>query len=73
MGRVRDALDQLPGPGERAFASVLPGCAETGALLVRSDDGVRAQLTGGEDTSCAAAVYFLATFRISAELVGDAT
>jgi hypothetical protein len=72
LDQARDALDQVPGSGERMFAYVLPGCAETGAVLVREDGGVEAELTGGEDTNCAAAVYFLATFRVSAELVGDA-
>lgn len=70
--QARDALDQKSGPEERAFAYVLPGCADTGAVLVEKDGGVGAELTGGEETNCSAAVYFLATFRISTELVGDA-
>jgi hypothetical protein len=72
LDQARDALDQVPGSNERMFAYVLPGCAETSAVLVREDGGVGAELTGGEDTNCAAAVYFLATFRIPAELVDGA-
>jgi hypothetical protein len=67
VDQARDALELAPGSGERAFAFVLPGCAETGAVLVSEDGGVGAELTGGEDTNCAGAVHFLATFRISAE------
>lgn len=73
LDQARDALDQVPGSNkERMFAYVLPGCAETSAVLVREDGGVGAELTGGEDTNCAAAVYFLAMFRIPAELVDGA-
>lgn len=73
MDQARAALSTSPGPEERAFAFVLPGCAETGAELVIADGEIDAELTGGEDTACATAVYFLATFRVPADDVGDAT
>jgi hypothetical protein len=67
--QARDALDQAPGSADRMLAFVLPGCSEDSAVLVSKDGGVGAELTGDEETQCAAAAYFLATFRVSAELV----
>lgn len=55
--------------GERGFAFVLTGCAETGAVLLVGHEKITADLTGGEDTDCDAPGYFLATFAIPASAV----
>ncbi|GHF18526.1 hypothetical protein GCM10017786_60350 [Amycolatopsis deserti] len=52
------------GEGRRGFAFVLPGCAETGAVLDIRDDRITADLVGGENVNCATANYFLATFAV---------
>lgn len=73
LDEAEEALTLLPDKGERAFAFVLPGCAETSAELLNTNGTLTAELTGGDGTDCAQAVYFLATFRVPASLITGAT
>lgn len=64
---VDEAVDALQAPaqeGTRSVAFLLTGCAETGAQLNIDGSTITADLTGGEDVLCDAAVYFLAIFDI---------
>lgn len=69
LDQAQDALAEAPEPGERGFAFVLIGCAETDAVLHVSQQHIDAELTGGENINCAAPVYFLATFTVDADQV----
>ncbi len=68
-GAVRTALDRTVAAGERGFAFVLAGCAETSAVLLLAHDTITADLTGGDGKVCVAPAYFLATFVTRADLV----
>ncbi|SDU27447.1 hypothetical protein [Amycolatopsis keratiniphila] len=61
---VRAALSFAPTADRRAFAFVLPGCAEDGAELTIERDTLTAKLTGGENVNCATANYFLTVFSV---------
>lgn len=71
LEQAQDALRAKPQQGERGFAFVLIGCAETGAELQITESTIDAELTGNEDTVCAAPVYFLATFIVDADEVPE--
>ena len=68
LGKARVVLQRTPTAGQRAYAYVLTGCAETGAQLIVDSRVLRAELIG-DKTVCVAAAYFLATFEIPAKLV----
>ncbi|MEU3271409.1 hypothetical protein ABZ639_11215 [Saccharomonospora sp. NPDC006951] len=51
------------GDGVRAFAFVKPGCVETGAEVIVSVGTIDVELTGGENTNCGQANYFLVVVR----------
>jgi hypothetical protein len=55
--------------GSRAFAFVLPGCGDTGAVLLLGADGITAEPTGGGDRLCDAPEHHLAVFDVPAALV----
>ncbi|MET9229573.1 hypothetical protein [Lentzea sp. NPDC003310] len=58
---ARELLTRPRPGGTRTFAFVEPGCVENGAKPVVEDDVVDVRLTGGENTNCAQANYFLVT------------
>lgn len=62
----REALRPHAGPGMLAFAFVLQGCAETGAVLRVDGETITAELTDNTDTVtvCEAPQYFLAVFHV---------
>ncbi|MFK0249338.1 hypothetical protein ACIQUM_31965 [Amycolatopsis azurea] len=58
--QARAALTAPRGGGDvRTFAFIKAGCVETGAEPVVKGDVLAVKLTGGENTNCAAANYFL--------------
>nr|WP_052477765.1 hypothetical protein [Kibdelosporangium sp. MJ126-NF4]CEL13836.1 hypothetical protein [Kibdelosporangium sp. MJ126-NF4]CTQ88204.1 hypothetical protein [Kibdelosporangium sp. MJ126-NF4] len=62
IDQARELLTRpQPGGGTRSFAFVKPGCAETGAAPTLTDNVIGVRLTGGENTNCAQANYFLVT------------
>jgi hypothetical protein len=63
------ALNEPSPDGTRAAAFVLPGCADTGAELNLDGQVISAELTGGENTNCDAAVYFLAVFELNEDAI----
>jgi hypothetical protein len=65
------ALQEPAGDGTRSVAFFLTGCAETGAELTFEGTTIGADLTGGEGTVCATAVFFLATFEIPDDAIPD--
>jgi hypothetical protein len=68
---ARTALDRPVSPGTRAFAFVLTGCRETGAVLLVDDDRLSAEPSGGEAVTCYLPEYYLATFELPAQLVPE--
>ncbi|MER6668675.1 hypothetical protein ABT256_29250 [Amycolatopsis japonica] len=66
---VRAALSFAPTADRRAFAFVMPGCAEDGAELTIERDTLRAELTGGENVNCATANYFLTVFSVDRDSI----
>jgi hypothetical protein len=68
-GAVATALERTVATGERGFAFVLTGCAETSAVLLIGHDTITADLTGGDGAVCDAPAYFLATFVADADHV----
>jgi hypothetical protein len=68
-GAVAAALDRTVAAGERGFAFVLSGCAETSAVLLVDHDTITADLTGGDGKVCAKPAYFLTTFLTNADQV----
>ena len=66
---VLAALDRSVTTGSRAFAFLLSGCQDTGAVLLVNYDWIDAEPTGGEGVTCVAAEHYLAVFEISADLV----
>ncbi|MGK4591817.1 hypothetical protein [Amycolatopsis sp. w19] len=67
--QVRAALSFAPAADRRAFAFVMPGCAEDGAELTIERDTLRAELTGGENVNCATANYFLTVFSVDRDSI----
>ncbi|WP_329790111.1 hypothetical protein V1227_39100 [Lentzea sp. DG1S-22] len=59
--QARELLTRPRAAGTRTFAFVEPGCAETGAVPVLTGDVLDVRLTGGANTACAQAAYFLVT------------
>lgn len=56
-------------PGTRAFAFVLTGCRDTGAVLLVGNRGLAAEPVSGEGTTCYLPEHYLATFEVPAERV----
>lgn len=69
LEKARAALLREPAAGQRSFGFVLTGCAETGARLLLSRTYLTTQLTGGGNTACDAAEYFLVVYDLPARLV----
>lgn len=63
-GELREALPDEQDEDSTALAFVLSGCAEDGAKLVLTPSVISAELTGGEDTDCESASWFLAVFTV---------
>ncbi|SDP73919.1 hypothetical protein [Lentzea jiangxiensis] len=59
--QARELLTRPRAGGTRTFAFVEPGCVETGAVPVVTGDVLDVRLTGGANTACAQASYFLVT------------
>ncbi|MGW4832824.1 hypothetical protein ACWEOG_34890 [Amycolatopsis japonica] len=66
---ARAALSFAPPADRRAFAFVVPGCAEDGAELTVERDTLTAKLTGGENVNCATANYFLTVFSVDRDSI----
>ncbi|MFI7115943.1 hypothetical protein [Amycolatopsis sp. NPDC049868] len=64
LDKVRAPLSFAPPADRRAFAFVVPGCAEDDAELTVERDTLTADLTGGENVNCATANYFLTVFSV---------
>jgi len=73
LDRVRTAVQPFQRRGLRLFAFVRDGCQNTGAVLSITQDGMLVVLTGGEETRCFAAEYFLAVFAVPSGKVPPGT
>lgn len=69
LDKAKAALDGRRAEGTRAFAFVLSGCANTGAVLLVSPKLVSAALTDEREAVCDAASYYLAVFTIDSDRV----
>lgn len=69
LDKAKVALDARPAQGQRSFAFVLSGCANSGAVLLVSPKLVTAALTGEREAVCDAAAYYLAVFTIDSDRV----
>jgi hypothetical protein len=67
---ARAALTRPAHPGTRAFAFVLTGCRETGAVLLLGDHLI-AEPAGGEGVTCYLPEFYLAVFELPAGLVPE--
>ncbi|WP_433223072.1 hypothetical protein ACQP00_25160 [Dactylosporangium sp. CS-047395] len=66
---ARTAVTQHARPDVRIFAFVRPGCQNDGATIALGSKQITATLTGGEDTACVVAEWYLAVFAVPAQLV----
>ncbi|WP_203896863.1 hypothetical protein [Virgisporangium aliadipatigenens] len=73
LDRVRTAVRPYQRRGLRLFAFTRIGCQATGATLSINVDGMLVVLTGGENTACFAAEYFLAVFAVPSGKVPPGT
>lgn len=65
------ALGRPVRPGTRAFAFVVTGCRDTGAVLLVTNDGMTAEPIDGEGPACYLPEYYLATFEVPADRVPE--
>jgi len=65
------ALGRPVRAGTQAFAFVLTGCRDTGAVLLVTYGGMSAEPVGGEGITCFLPEYYLATFEVPADRVPE--
>jgi hypothetical protein len=73
VDRVRTAVRPYQRRGLRLYAFVRGGCQNTSAVLSITQDRMLVVLTGGEETRCFAAEYFLAVFAVPSGKVPPGT
>lgn len=73
LDQVRTAVRPFQRRGLRLFAFTRSGCQNSGAVLSINRGGMLVVLTGGEETRCFAAEYFLAVFAVPSGKVPPGT